>query len=183
MATTVPTQVTVDDLLAMPDADERFELVRGELRPMNPTRLRHLVIRHKVERRIGNFVEEHDLGYVGGEGGFVLADEPATVLAPDIAFFATARITDDADLDDFGRFPPDFVVEVLSPSNTASETADRVLLYLEAGVRLVWIVDPPRRIVTVHWPDRTARTFVVGETLDGGDVLPGFALAVADVFA
>jgi Uma2 family endonuclease len=75
------------------------------------------------------------------------------------------------------------VVEVLSPSNTASETADRVLLYLEAGVRLVWIADPPRRIVVVHWPDRTSRTFVEGETLDGGDVLPGFSLPVADVFA
>jgi Uma2 family endonuclease len=175
--------LTVDDLLALPDGGEHFELLRGELRPMTPVKLRHLVVRHRFELEIGLFVRDHDLGYVGSEGGFVLFEEPATVLAPDIAFFAKGRIADDADLDDFGRFPPDLVVEVLSPSNTASETADRVLLYLEAGVRLVWIADPPRRIVVVHWPDRTSRTFVEGETLDGGDVLPGFSLPVADVFA
>jgi Uma2 family endonuclease len=177
------TLLTVNDLLALPDGGERFELVRGELRPMNPTRLRHLVIRHRFEIQLGLFVRGHDHGYAGGEGGFILFEEPATVLAPDVAFFAKERITDDADFDDFARFPPDLAVDVLLPSISASETADRVLLYLEAGVRLVWIADPPRGIVVVHWPDRTSRTFVVGETLDGGDVLPGFTLPVADIFA
>ncbi len=178
---TATVRFTPDDLLRMPDG-ERFELVRGELRPMNPTNFAHFRIRGNVEWPIATFVRERALGVVGSEGGFEL-EVGSTLLAPDVAFVRADRVPPPDQQQGWTPLAPDFVAEVLSPSNTAQQTNERVLLYLSVGVRLVWIVDPRHETVTVHWPDRTARIFVVGETLDGGDVLPGFTLPVADVFA
>ena len=70
----------------------------------------------------------------------------------------------------------------MSPSDRTSTTTDKVMDYLDAGTRLVWVVHPGRRIVTVYYPDRTARVLGAGDELDGGDVLPGFRLAVAEIF-
>jgi Uma2 family endonuclease len=182
MSATARAAVTPDDLLRMPDG-ERFELVRGELRPMNPTNFEHFRITDNVTFPISRFVRERKLGIVGGEGGFEL-EIGRTVLAPDVAFVAAERVPDRArQRQGWTPLAPDFVAEILSPSNTAEEVAEKVLIHLRAGVRLLWIVDPKHETVTVHWPDRTARIFVVGETLDGGDVLPGFSLPVAEVFA
>jgi Uma2 family endonuclease len=167
----------------MPESEGRFELVRGELRPMSPTNFAHLRIRDNISFPVSRFVREHELGVVGGEGGFEL-EIGRTVLAPDVVFVAAARVPSrERQMRGWIPLAPDFVAEVVSPSNTAEEMAEKVLIYLRAGVRLLWIADPKQETVTVNWPDRTARIFVVGETLDGGDALPGFSLPVADVFA
>lgn len=178
---TATVRYTPDDLLRMPDG-ERHELVRGELCETNPTNFEHLRIRDNVESPISSFVRRHRLGVVGSEGGFELGIG-SSLLGPDVAFVRADRVPPRDQQQGWTRLPPDFVAEVLSPSNTAQETNERVLLYLQAGVRLVWIVDPRHETVTVHWPDRTARIFAVGETLDGEDVLPGFTLPVVEVFA
>jgi len=182
MTATVQT-FTIEEFQNLPDDGVRRELVRGEVRELTPTNLRHLIVRHRIEWLLANFVHEHDLGIVGGEAGFVLAADPPTVLAPDIVFIRHDRVPVDEELDGFGRLAPDLAVEVVSPSNSALEMLDKTAIYLESGVRLVWIVDPVRKSIVVHHPDRTARTFVSGETIDGGDGLPGFAMAVADAFA
>ena len=179
---TATVRVTPDEFLRMPEAEGRFELVRGELRSMNPTNFTHFRVRDNVSYPISRFVRERKLGVVGGEGGFEL-EFGQTVLAPDVAFVRADRVPPEDQQFGWTPLAPDFVAEVLSPSNSAQETNERVLIYLEAGVRLVWIVDPRHRTVAVYWPDRTARIFVVGETLAGGDVLPGFTLPVAEVFA
>lgn len=180
---TATVRLTPDDLLRMPDDGRKRELVRGELREMNPTNFEHLRVRDNVSFPISAFAREHRLGVVGGEGGFEL-EIGQTVLAPDVVFVAADRVPPrDRQRRGWTPFAPDFVAEVLSPSNTAQDVAEKVLIYLKAGVRLLWVVDPRHETVTVHWPDRTARIFVVDETLDGGDVLPGFSLPVADIFA
>jgi Uma2 family endonuclease len=75
--------------------------------------------------------------------------------------------------------PPDLAVEIISPSDSAEEVHEKALSCLEAGVRLLWVVHPRGRTVTVYAPDRTAR--VLGN--DGGDVVPGFRLSVQSIFA
>ncbi len=82
----------------------------------------------------------------------------------------------------WANFPPDLVVEVVSPNDEAEEVQAKVGMWLAGGVRLVWVAYPEAREIVVHHPDRTSRSYVIGEELTGEDVLPGFQLSVAAVF-
>lgn len=166
----------------IPQAEIDYELVRGEVRPVMPVNYDHRRVVGRLVVRVGSFVEEHDLGDVGPEGGFVLERDPVTLLAPDISFVRKERVPNPDERDGFPQLAPDLVIEVLSPTNSAVEMEERVALYLEAGVRAVWIFNPKRRGVTVHTPDGVARTLRADETLDGGDILPGFRMVVGEAF-
>jgi len=172
---------TAEQLLEAGDIG-RCELVRGELRTMIPPSFQHGRITIKLTRPIVNHVEAHGLGtVVAAETGFVLSREPDTVRAPDIAFVRTAR----GPGPDRGYFPgaPDLAVEVLSPDDRPRYVREKVAEWLEAGTRAVWVVDPRVRTVTVHTPAEDPRVLQEAEILDGGDVLPGFTLAVRNVFS
>lgn len=172
--------VTAEELLALDAESGDYELVEGVLCPVSPVNRRSSRIGMRIGSRLTAFVDEHDLGEVyGADGGFVLTRAPDTVRSPDVAFVRSERLTDDAESQErFLELAPDLAVEVLSPSNHAREMSDKVLEYLAAGTRLVWVVEPRRRIVTVYTPDRTARILREDELLDGGDALPGFSLPV-----
>ncbi len=176
------TLLTAADLLEMPDDGVRHELIRGELTGMNPTGFHHLEIGGLLSRRMGTFAEQHGLGVVGGEAGFVFSRDPDTVLAPDIVFVRADRLPPRDERQGFLALAPDLAVEILSPSDRAIEVNEKVVIYLQAGVRLVWIIDPRRRTVTAYAADRTARVLVEGDDLDGGDVLPAFRLPLTELF-
>jgi Uma2 family endonuclease len=176
-------QLTAADLAALPDDGNRYELLRGDLLTMPPTGLDHGIVFGETFWQFKRFARETDAGIVVSEVGFLLARDPPTVLAPDVAFIRRDRVPAAADRRGFAELAPDLVVEVVSPSNSMSEIHDKVLTFLETGVHAVLVLEPKRRTVTVHTPDRMARTLVVGEVLDGLAVLPGFAVPVADLFA
>jgi Uma2 family endonuclease len=174
--------MTAEDLLALPDDDKQYELVEGVLIEMSPSGRPHSRDGLRVATRLNLFVEDHDLGEVhGADGGFILRRNPDTVRAPDAAFVRKERLVK---LDDEGfmPLPPDLAVEVVSPSNTVSEMSQKVRDYLDAGSAMVWVVEPLRRQVTVYTPDNVARIHRDGDTLSGGDVLPGFELDVTYIF-
>lgn len=129
------------------------------------------------------FLKEHDLGSVAGESGASRL-MPGLVRAPDVSFVSAGRLRAARVLSD--RVPnlvPDFAVEVLSASNTTREMERKVREYFETGVRLVWLVDPDTQTVRVRTRLDEETTVGLDGTLDGGDVLPGFTLAVAEWFA
>jgi Uma2 family endonuclease len=172
---------TAEQLLRAGDIG-RCELVRGELHMMIPPGFEHGRITMKLSWPIANHVEEHGLGtVVAAETGFLLSRNPDTVRAPDIAFVRAAR----GPGPERGYFPgaPDLAVEVLSPDDRPGYVRDKVAEWLEAGALAVWVVDPRERTVTVHAPPTDPRVLHAADTLDGGDVLPGFALAVRDIFS
>lgn len=172
---------TVEDLYDLDD-EHRYELIRGKLICMSPAGRRHGRIGSRIARLLGNFIEEHGLGeYHGSDTGFVLVRDPDTVLAPDAAFIRAERLAE-LEEEPFVEGPPDLAVEVISPSDRASFILDKVQTYLEAGAREVWIVDPDRRLVVIHHPDGIARTYKEGDTIPGGDLLPGFELPVTEIF-
>ena len=178
--TTATDTITAEQLLDMA-IDEPCELIAGKLYMMTPAGHWHGRIESKVLRLIGNFVEERDLGDVyGGDTGFVIARDPDTVLAPDVAFVRTERLPDTTE----GYFPgaPDLAVEVVSPGDRAKAVSDKVRAWLEAGCLAVWVVRPDARTITVHRGGAEPRTLGETDTLDGGDVLPGFSCRVAQVF-
>jgi Uma2 family endonuclease len=113
--------------------------------------------------------------------GFVLNRGPDTVRAPDVAFVARSRLST-APSWGFPELAPDLVVEVVSPWDRASEVSAKAAMWLDAGVRLVWVVDPQARLATVPHPGGQDSVLREDGTLDGEDVLPGFRLPLASVF-
>ena len=175
-------QITVDEFEAMP-LEGPWELIDGELVQVTPASERSGSTELAVGSLIFQHVRAHGLGRAyGAETGFVLFPDRQTVLAPDVAFVAADRMTPEEDRDRFARLAPDLAVEILSPTDRMGETVEKVGLYLQAGVRLVWLVDPDKKSVTVFRPDAPPETLDATMTIDGGDVLPGFSVPVAKMF-
>ena len=183
MDTKTKTLLTADDLLQMPDGGGRNELVRGEIVPMSPASVEHGKRAMRLGRYLGNYVEEHNLGEVyAAETGFTIAENPDTVRAPDVSFVARSRIPEEGEPSGFWKIVPDLVAEVVSPYDRASEVQDKIKDYLVAGVRLVWLVDPKSRTVTVYHSLDNVHILLEEDTLDGGAVVPGFLLPLSRLF-
>jgi Uma2 family endonuclease len=177
------TPMTADDLLHLPDDGHVYELSRGKLICMSPSAYESSRISGEVHTEIGYFVRQHRLGDVGGaEGGFRLASDPDTVRAPDVWFVRKERALRGAAARHFFVGPPDLVVEVLSPTYRFAQVAAKVQDYMDGGVPLLWVFDPDARTVAIFRPGQRVRFVDADGVLDGEDVLPGFRLALADVF-
>jgi Uma2 family endonuclease len=175
--------LTVAEFEQLPEEDAyRIELVRGRLvRSPRPASL-HARLLARLVHGLYEFVEEEGRGVVLADPGVVLSRNPDTVRGPDIAFFSIGRIPETSYATTFWG-PPDLAVEITSPSNRVSEVQEKVGEYLDAGVRLVWVVDPPSRTVTVYRTGGTARMLRQDGVLEGDNVLPGFRLSLAAFFA
>ncbi len=176
-------QITVDEFETMP-LDGLWELIDGELVRVTPAAdvsastsamITHLLLSHVLANRLGRVYS--------AEGGFVLFPDQETVRAPDVAFVAASRAPHGDARKHFPRLAPDLAVEVLSPSDNLREARDKIAMYLEAGVRLVWLVDPLEQTVTVYRPGAPPEHLDATMTIDGGDVLPGFSSLVAAMLA
>jgi Uma2 family endonuclease len=132
--------------------------------------------------RIGSYARERGLGIVVTETGFLLSVEPPTVRGPDLAFLARESLPQELPSEGFWRVAPDLAIEVVSPSNTAAEIRGKVLEYLACGSRLVWVVDPATRSASAYRSRRDIALLTVDDDLEGGDVLPGFRLPIAELF-
>ena len=182
MATTT-TLMTADELLAMPDDGfHRYELVKGELITMAPAGGEHGAIGSRTDRRIGIFVEQNDLGEAfNSDTGFIIDTNPDTVRAPDVSFVRKERIPADGIPKGFMPLAPDLAVEVISPSDSYTEVAEKVAQLLEAGTQLVVLIDPRTRTVSLHYDGGIDR-LTEADTLTLGDALPGFECAVGELF-
>lgn len=183
MTTTSTTRaITAEELWAMPN-NTRRELVRGEVRTMAPAGFEHGSVIMNIGIPLGTHVKAHRLGVVvGAETGFVLARNPDIVRGADVAFVQASRIPPSGLPIKFWEGAPDLAVEVVSPGDTVEEVEEKVDDYLDAGARMVLVANPKRKTVTVHRPGAQPVILRQGDTIDGADVVPGFSLAVVDVF-
>lgn len=177
----VQTRMTVEEFdrfVDLPEnADRLFEFIGGEIIEV-PSNTYASHIASRINRRLGNFVEERDLGYITGEaGGYMVSGER---YAPDVAFLAKGK-----PLSQHGYNPvaPDLAVEVDFPSTYESQKTLRtkVVNYLAAGT-VVWVVLPEAQEVEVYVPGQPEKTLTLEDVLDGGAVLPGFRLPVKEIF-
>jgi len=129
---------------------------------------------------LNNYIIPRNLGATSGEQGFMELEE-GLVRGPDFAFISWDRLPED--LPAFPAMVPDFVVEVLSLSNTKAEMLRKREEYFRTGVHLVWEVDPRLRTVTVFSSVAEFTVTVEGDTLRGEPVLPGFEVEVSQIFA
>jgi Uma2 family endonuclease len=163
-----------------PADGSREELVRGEVETMPSPKGIHGIVQVRFSRKIGNFVDDHKLGWVASESGVILDRDPDTVRGPDVFFHSLAR--QPAPPEDYFEIPPDLAVEVLSPDDRPGKVRDKITQYLVSGVRLVWVADPESRTIIVYSGKLPGTKLGEADTIDGGDVLPGFTARVADFF-
>ena len=175
--------VTAQELLEIPGDGLRRELVRGEVRQMTSAGFQHGRITHEVAESLGRHVRANDLGLVvAAATGFEIAGDPDTVRAPDVAFVSRERVETAGETTGYWPGAPDLTVEVISPNDRFAEVEEKIADWLGAGTRMVLVINPRGRTVTVRLPEREVRILSDEEVLDGGDVVSGWALPVSELF-
>ena len=172
--------MTAEELLPHP-AYRCGELVGGALRVSEPPGWAHGRLAVLIARLLDSYVERHRLGAVVVEAGYLLSRNPDTVRGPDVSFVVAARVSP-GQTKAFFAGAPDLAVEILSPFDSSSDVQEKVVDYLQAGARLVWLVDPESASITVHHPGQPPRVARGGDLLDGEDVVPGFQCQVSELF-
>ncbi len=160
---------------------EGYEYVKEELVPMPPPSREHGEISVNVIRYLDAHVYQNKLGRLyTAETTFRVAER---IMKPDVAFVSTTQLTGNkTDKTKGFPIPPDLAVEVVSPSDVQSRIAEKALAYLNAGTRLVWVLEPVSQTVTVYRSERDIETLTRDDTLTGEDVVPGFSCPVAHLF-
>lgn len=177
-----PATMTADELLRLNLPDKRTELVKGVLVVREPAGYRHGDVTTKLTMAIAGFVHPRKLGDVlAAETGFKLFTNPDTVRAPDVAFVHRDRLPESPPTG-YAPFAPDLAVEVLSPDDRPGKVLAKVADWLSAGCKLVWVVDPARRIARVYRADGSESLLTDRDALDGEDLLPGFSCPLTEVF-
>ena len=177
---TVAQTITAQQLFETPGL-ERFELIDGELVPMSPPGFDHGCIVLDIAAALREFVQFRKLGLVAVESGFCVSHDPDTVRSPDVAFVRAERIPPGG-VRAFFQGAPDLAVEVISPSDRASEVISKAQDWLQSGCIAVWVIDPETKTVSVY-SNRPQTLFLsAADTLTCEELLPGFRLPIAQVF-
>ena len=181
--TTQTQTITAQELLKMPDDGLRYELVKGEIKKMPPAGYEHGKTSINITTPLDGHVRKNDLGAVcAAETGFLLSSDPDTVLAPDVAFISRKRIQEVGDVKGYWPGASDMAIEVISPTDIYTEVEEKALQWLNAGTRMVIVADSRKRTLTIYRSLNDITVLTVEDTLDGGDIVPGWRIAVDDIF-
>jgi Uma2 family endonuclease len=175
--------LTAEEFAAIPDDEYRYELVAGRVVRMSPPGARHGALATRIATMLDRHISSQRLGVVLTPSGFQLTRRPDTVREPDVAVVRQERIPAGGVPEGFWPGPPDLAVEILSPGDRRSDVLEKVDDYLRHGTSMVWVVDPPRQSVTVYRPLAPPLRHGAGDTLDAGEVVPGFACQVRELFS
>ena len=157
---------------------ESYEYVKGELIPMSMPTMEHGGISSNIVTLLNIYVRQHQLGRVyTAETTFQVG---ASGRKPDTAFVSQARIPENTR--QASPVPPDLAIEVVSPSDAFYEVQGKAFEYLDAGTKMVWVVDPVSKTVTVYRSRDDIKTVTRNQTLTGEDVVEGFSCSVAEIF-
>jgi Uma2 family endonuclease len=174
--------LTGEDLFAMGDIG-RSELIEGRLICMSPTGYSHGRTELKLGKILDQFVEQHKLGRVFvGEVGIYTHRDPDTVRGADVAYVSKDRLAQ-VKSESYFDVAPELIVEVLSPGDPWSELMEKLDEYFTIGVQMVWIADPKRQQIFVYHSLTEVERFTLNDQVTGGTVLPGFQVAVAEIFS
>jgi Uma2 family endonuclease len=174
--------ITAEEFFRMPDPSDgsRQELVRGVILTAPLPGARQGACCARVGRRVGDFADERRLGAVCLGSGFITERSPDTVRSADVSFRSRERLPEMPD--GYSDIVPDLAVKVVSPNDLYTRVQTKLRHYLTHGVRMVWLVDPEDRSVSVYHVSKPMSILTENDTLTGEDVLPGFTCPVASLF-
>ena len=182
MTTAKPKLLTADDLLRLDSQGVRGELIRGVLHETMPAGLRHGEVVAALLAMFWMHIRPSRLGRVfGSDTGVILETNPDTVREPDVAFVSAERLSLDVEISGYCPVAPDLVVEIKSPSDSEREVDDKATMWLSHGVRMVLVINPETGTIRVRQPNLPAVILAMDDTLDVGEVLPGFSCSVREI--
>jgi Uma2 family endonuclease len=176
-------KVTIQDFeafIALPENSDRlFELIDGEIVEKMPTE-EYGFLASILNAEIYNYLKKHPIGRVVVEVRYQLPGDHQNSRLPDVSFTSNERLQP---LVKSGAVPqmPDLVIEIKSPNDVMLKMREKALYYLSNGAQLVWLVFPHKKQIEVYTADEV-KVLGLDDTLDGGDVLPGFTLALQEIF-
>jgi Uma2 family endonuclease len=179
LKTPVMTPEQFDAWVLQPEqAEKSYEFIAGEIVEKMVSNQKSSQTAYKIGIFIGMYLLQHELGRLTGEqGGYMINGER---YMPDIGYMSYARQPIDNE-DAYNPLAPDLAVEVVSPTDIAREMRVKVGNYLAAGT-VVWVVSPDDEQIEIYIPGQPVRILGIEETLEGGDVLPGFSIPLRTVF-
>lgn len=179
-ASAFPSKLTAADLLALPD-EKHFELVDGQLEAKN-VGFESCWVSMRLAMFLSIHCDQLQLGWVlGSDAGYqCFSPDEQRVRRPDVSFVSLQKIPRDHPDMGFIPVPPDLAVEVVSPNDLAQKVHDKVSEYLEAGVRLVWVIYPNHGQVLVY-NATGGRILSSQDELSGEDVIPNFRLKISEL--
>lgn len=180
---TGPTAATADQLFSLAADGYRYELIAGEIKMMSPAGGQHGRVASQIAYLLKRHVDTHHLGVVyAAETGFLIQTNPDTVLAPDAAFVSTARHRTLEDETGYLPLAPDLAVEVISPNDRFSRVEAKALTWLDAGTKLVLLIDPAEQTIHAYRSRKRIDIYHPEETVDCSDAVRGWQLTGKDVF-
>lgn len=178
-----PQVTTADELFQLARDGFRYELIQGTLSMMSPAGGRHGRLVLRIGWLLNNHVEANSLGVVfAAETGFRIAVDPDTVLAPDVAYVERTRYSSIEDEVGYLPLAPDLAVEVLSPSDRFTRVEAKAMAWLDAGCKLVLLVDGESETVHAYRSRSRIQVYRKEEILDCSDVVTGWSTRVSEFF-
>jgi Uma2 family endonuclease len=176
--------MTAEEFAMRPEPRDgsREELVRGEVVTMPPPGFRHGEVVMQVGFLLKSYLAQKSIGRVLAETGVRTEHDPDSVRGPDVSYWSFKRVPKSQKFVSYPKVAADLCVEVRSRSNTLRKLREKVAEYFDAGVRMVWVVDPEDQSVTVYRRPGRGLKLLGNELLDGEDVLPGFSCSVSRFF-
>jgi Uma2 family endonuclease len=163
----------------LPKFARKYELIQGVI-IVSPAGLKHDNIAAKLIMRIGMYLLTNPIGeFYATSAGFQIT--PNVVLSPDGAFVSQERLAGKPSPEGFAPYGPDLAIEVISPSDSANDIAEKVELYLDHGTQLVWVINPRLQNAMVYRPDGSGNRIQPSDELKGENVLPGFICKLSDI--
>lgn len=191
METIDVTLISLDEFMELYSDEGPFELIGGEREPVSPQVTRSSRITFRLARWLADFVESNNLGEIFSETPFVIMVQANWVKGsrvPDIMFIRAERLAALAESDpDWEEKPltivPDLVIEVVSPTDRLTKINRKISRYLKDGVLVIWLVDADSKTVTIYKQGQTnLERLTVDDVLTGGEIIPGFEIAVSKLF-
>jgi len=181
MATVTSAAMTVEEFARLPADGARHEINAGELITLPPPKSLHSRLARSVFIALDAFLQKDGRREVYQEAGYTLSREPLTIRQPDVSVLSKARIEETPE-DGYFEGAPELAVDIVSPSDPAEDLQIKVRQYLSAGAKQVWVLYPKTKDIHVFKAGQLLE-LSGDEVLDGGDLLPGFAVKVSDLFS
>lgn len=179
---TAKSRLTADEFMELPDA-ENYELIEGSLIERDFMGARASFVAGRIGHLLNLLVDQTGCGYVlDSDTTYRCFGDPDTLRRADVSFVRVGRFPGEEVPEGYVELCPDLAVEVISPRNFAYQVQEKIRLYIEAGVRLIWVVYPNTEQVQVYDATGFVAELEKDELIAGGDAVPGFSARVSDFF-